>query len=247
MDYQTDYASTRPQMYDKKSREIKAKRIIKTLANYFGENKLKDLKILDIGCSTGIIDHILAEKFKYVLGTDIDKDAVKFANQKYKSKNLIFKVEDAMQFKMAANSFDIIICTHVYEHVPSPKKLFSEIYRLLKPDGVCYLAAINQLWPMEPHYNLLFLSYLPKSFANIYVRLFKKAKKYYETPLNYWALVNLTSKFKRLEYTQKILRNPSQFGYQNTIQPNSIQSYAAFLLSPLSKYLSPTFFWLLKK
>ena len=34
---------------------------------------------------------------------------------------------------------------------------------------------------MEPHYNLPFLSYLPKSTANYYVRFTGKAKKYYET------------------------------------------------------------------
>ena len=40
-----------------------------------------------------------------------------------------------MKLSFKENSFDIVICTHVYEHVPNSKKLFDEIYRVLKPGG----------------------------------------------------------------------------------------------------------------
>src|SRR5258708_3577504 len=134
--YQNNYAAGRVQMYHKKSRELKAIRIIKTLLDYFGKRKIKNLKVLDIGASTGIIDNILAKSFKEVIGTDIDKDAVKFAQENFKRKNLRFKVDDAMKLSFKDNSFDVVICTHVYEHVPNPNKLFKEIYRVLKPGGV---------------------------------------------------------------------------------------------------------------
>src|SRR5260221_7815388 len=114
--YQEDYAKSRPQMYDKKSREEKGVRIIKTLSDYLGNKNLKSLTVLDVGASTGIIDSVLAKKFKNVVGTDIDKDAVKFANKNFAKKNLKFKVEDAMKLSFKNNSFDVVICTHVYEH-----------------------------------------------------------------------------------------------------------------------------------
>ncbi len=236
--YQTDYASGRSQMYDKKSREVKAVRIIKTLSDYFGKNKLKSLTVLDVGASTGIIDNILAKSFKKVVGTDIDKDAIKFATKKFKKKNLTFKVEDAMKLTFKDNSFDIVICTHVYEHVPNSQKLFDEIYRVLKPSGVCYLAAINSLWPIEPHYDLPFLSYFPKTIANYYVQITGKAKKYYETPTTYWGMKALTRKFKQIDYTGKIVSNPKKFGYK-------IPSLA--FIKPIAKYIMPTTFWILIK
>lgn len=236
--YQTDYAAGRSQMYDKKSREVKAVRIIKTLSDYFGKSKLRTLNVLDVGASTGIIDNILAKSFKRVVGTDIDKEAIRFARANFKRKNLVFKVEDAMKLSFKDKFFDVVICTHVYEHVPNSQKLFDEIYRVLKPKGACYLAAINSLWPMEPHYDLPFLSYLPKNMANIYVRITGKAKRYYETPTTYWGMKALTRKFKQIDYTGKIVTNPRKFGYGIPALP---------FLGPIAKYIMPTIFWVLLK
>lgn len=235
--YQLDYASSRPQMYNKSSREIRAKRIIKILEDYYGD--IKNLIALDLGSSTGIIDNVLADKFKKVIGCDIDKGAVEFAKQSFKKKNLEFRLEDAMNLSFKDNFFDIVICAQVYEHVPNPNKMFDEIYRILKKGGICYFAALNKLWIFEPHYNLPFLSYLPKSLANIYVRATGKAKAYYETTFSYWGLTNLTKKFKKIDYTGSILSKPKKFGYQTPAVPKHFIS--------LLKYFVPTFFWILVK
>ena len=240
--YQFDYAARRPQMYDTKSREQKAMRMVKTLGHYFGHSKLKKLKVLDVGASTGIIDNVLAKNFDSVTGIDIDKVALDYAKTKYKRTNLKFQLGDAMKLKFKDNSFDIVICAHVYEHVPNSQKMFLEIYRVLKPKGVCYLAAVNSLWPMEPHYDLLFLSWLPKDLANIYVRIFGKAEKYHETPRNPWQLSHMIYdlRFRIYDYTEKIIKNPEFFGY-----PKSWK--LLFPVSFLAKYVSPTLFWLLEK
>ncbi len=237
-EYQNNYAAGRLQMYHKKSREQKAIRITKTLSHFFGTNNIKKLKLLDVGASTGIIDNILAKNFKEVIGTDIDKNAIKFARKNFVKKNLKFKDEDAMKLTFKDNLFDVVICTHVYEHVPSPKKLFNEIYRVLKPGGVCYLAAQNKLWPLEAHHNLPFLSYLPKNIADIYIRIFRNKKEYYEHPMNYWELKEVLKKFKINDYTPKILNEPKKFGYNN-------QNIG--ILSQIFKYFTPTLFWILEK
>lgn len=233
------YSDTRPQMHDFASRKLKAIRIIKTLKDFFDKRSLKKLKVLDVGSSTGIIDSVLATKFGQVWGIDIDKNGVNFAQKRFRRKNLHFKIGSALKLKFKNNLFDVVICTHVYEHVINPKKLFDEIYRVLKPGGISYLAAVNALWPIEPHYNLPFLSWLPKKLGNFYVRIFGKAKRYCENPMFYWQLKELTKKFEIVDYTPKILASPKKFGYQNPIVPKFLANYL--------KHLAPAFFWILLK
>jgi SAM-dependent methyltransferase len=37
------------------------------------------------------------------------------------------------------NAFDVIICYHVLEHIVNDRKAISELYRILKPGGYCYI------------------------------------------------------------------------------------------------------------
>ncbi len=225
-------------MYDEPSRVQKAIRMIKTLEDYFGKNNLSKLSLLDIGSSTGIITHFLAPYFKKVVGIDIDEGAIEHAKKTFQQGNLTFEQGDSMKLNFPANSFDIVICAQIYEHVPDPQKLFQEIYRVLKPQGVCFLAAVNKFWPIEPHYNLPFLSFLPKPLANYYIKLTGKAESYYETLLSYWQLKDLTKDFVCIEYTEKILKNPKKFGF-------NIPALGVF--SYLGKFFAPTIFWVLVK
>lgn len=238
--YQLNYAESRHQMYDKRSRNKKAKRLIKIIKDIYPQKKLKDLIVLDVGASTGIIDNYLSRDFKKTIGIDIDKKAISYANSKFRNKKLQFRVDDAMNLGFKDNSFDIVICAQVYEHVPDAQKMFNEIFRVLKPNGVCYLAALNKLWPWEPHYDLPFLSWLPKKYANYYVKLLNKSDNYYETTQTYWQLKKMVRKFKIIDYTPKILRNPTKFGFSNKIK-------ILGLMPQLFKYMVPTLFWILVK
>lgn len=245
--YQYDFAHEWPSMYDKAAREQKARRIIKVLEDYCGKQQLKNLTVLDIGSSTGIMDNILAPKFKKLIGTDIDEGGIAYAKKKFKHPNLEFYVKDAMRLDLPSGFFDIVICTQVYEHVPDANKLFSEIYRVLKPSGICYLAALNKLWPLEPHYRLLFLSWLPKNMADMYMKIMRNKSEYEETLRTYWNLRKITRQFAYLDYTTKILQQPKKFGYGGIITTNFLVSNSTRLLAPLVKFFTPTFFWLLIK
>lgn len=46
---------------------------------------------------------------------------------------------DIQNIPFENNSYDIVICNHVLEHVPDDKKAMSEIYRILKPGGFAIL------------------------------------------------------------------------------------------------------------
>lgn len=46
---------------------------------------------------------------------------------------------DICKLPFASNSYDIIFCNHVLEHIPDDTKAMSELYRVLKPGGMAIL------------------------------------------------------------------------------------------------------------
>lgn len=247
--YQYDYSQLdyTKSMYDREARERKANTMVKVLAEFYGAKKLKELKLLDIGSSTGIIDNYLANHFNQVTGIDIDEKAIKFAQQTFVKDNLLFQLDDAINLSFADNSFDIVICAQIYEHVPNAKKMLQEIYRVLNPNGVCYFAANNRLMIQEPHYNLPFLSILPKPLAHIYLKVTGKGKHYYETHYTYWSLKKLIQQFQWVDFTDALISQPEKYDTTYMVKPGSSkQRIAQFMLKNLY-FLFPGYVWLLKK
>ena len=48
--------------------------------------------------------------------------------------------EDITKISFPDNSFDVIFCSHVLEHIPDDLKAMGELYRVLKPGGLAILA-----------------------------------------------------------------------------------------------------------
>lgn len=91
--------------------------------------------ILDVGCASGWFLAEVSKKYKHAdfYGIDIYGDAIYYAQKKYKKIN--FSVADAHYIPFSKNSFDLVICTEVMEHVDYPGSVLSEIHRVLKKEG----------------------------------------------------------------------------------------------------------------
>jgi 2-polyprenyl-3-methyl-5-hydroxy-6-metoxy-1,4-benzoquinol methylase len=244
--YQYDFAELNKAMYDREGREKKARTMVAVLKDYYRRD-LVDLSLLNVGSSTGIIDNVLSQNIGFVTGIDIDETAVRFANKKFGSKKLRFEVADGQHLKFKENSFDVVVCAQVYEHVPDVNMLINEIYRVLKPGGICYFSANNRFILKEPHYRLYFLSWLPRRLADIYMRLAGKGDHYYEKHLTYWGLTKLTGKFTRHDYTKKLLLHPEQFATEYMVKPSPIKTVAASVFLRFFYWLCPGYLWLLEK
>jgi len=72
------------------------------------------------------------------------------------------------------NSFDLIVSFSVLEHVRDPKKVINEISKLLKPGGLLYLTCSNHRSFYEGHYGIIWLPFLTKATAPMYVRFWRK-------------------------------------------------------------------------
>ena len=77
---------------------------------YFLEDNIKDEKgesALDIGSGSGYLTKVLSKSFSFVVGTDVNFDALK--NQSHKKNLVCCNGSDALQ-----NKFDLIICNMPY-------------------------------------------------------------------------------------------------------------------------------------
>lgn len=246
-DYQNNFSDMHQEVYfDTENRARKAQKMLCILRDHLGAD-LRAMHALDIGCSTGVMSRYLGEHFGRVTGIDIDEKAIAFAMENFGSRTLDFRVGDAMATGLEADSLDVVICAHVYEHVPDASRMIDEIHRILKPGGVCYFAAENRLVFREGDYRLPFLSWLPKPLAHRYLRLAGRGDRYYETLYTYWTLKRMVNRFCLIDYTPRVLADPARFDAEDIIPPSSFTQRSAQALLQVAYWAFPTYLWLLKK
>ena len=100
-------------------------------------------RILEIGCGAGLLCLELAKAAKMVVGIDISHFVLDFARtvQEYlQYQNVSFQVGDAENLMFRDETFDLIVCSEVLEHLLAPEKALAEIRRVLKADGSVILS-----------------------------------------------------------------------------------------------------------
>ena len=111
-------------------------------------------EVLDMGAGAGIVAQM---NFKGIASRvcGIDPDERVLTNPCLDEGKVAF-VEDV---PYPNESFDLIFADNVVEHLPEPEKVFSEVYRLLRPGGV-FLAKT----PNKYHYMPLIARFTPHRF-----------------------------------------------------------------------------------
>jgi len=159
--------------------------------------------------------------------------------------NVEFRVGDAMQLDFADASFDVVICSQVYEHVPDPARMMNEISRVLAPEGICYFAATNRFCIMEQHYHLPFLSVVPLPLAHWYLRLARRGNYYHERHMSLRGLRRLVRQFDVDDYTQRMLSDPDRYMARYMLG-SGMRLRIARALAHYAYGLFPGYVWLLK-
>jgi ubiquinone/menaquinone biosynthesis C-methylase UbiE len=233
-------------MFDHDGRQRKAWTMMRVLTEAIDKD-LAGLTLLNVGGSAGIIDEYLSRYFGKVVGIDIDEKAIAYAKNNFKKDNLTFEAGDAMRLAYEQDSFDVVICSQVYEHVADAGVMMDEIFRVLKPGGVVYFAAGNRLMLNEPHYNLPLLSVIPRPLSHLYLKLAGKGSYYYEKHLSYWGLRKLVHRFELTDYTKPILQAPAKYKADYMVKPGSAKQKIASALARYAIWLVPGYIWVLTK
>lgn len=95
--------------------------------------------ILDIGCATGQFLNEFKKRGWKCNGIEPDPEAREFAKKAYDLK--VFGEEKLDEFN--AQSFDVISMWHVLEHVSDLQKRLEDLRRLIKDNGILFIALPN--------------------------------------------------------------------------------------------------------
>jgi ubiquinone/menaquinone biosynthesis C-methylase UbiE len=101
----------------------------------------KNKVVLDIACGEGYGSAFLSSVASSVVGVDIDPVSVDFARDKYKKKNLEFKVGSCSNIPIDSNSIDVLVSFETIEHHDEHEQMMVEIKRVLKPDGLLIISS----------------------------------------------------------------------------------------------------------
>ncbi|MFL9711548.1 bifunctional 2-polyprenyl-6-hydroxyphenol methylase/3-demethylubiquinol 3-O-methyltransferase UbiG [Methylobacillus sp. Pita1] len=116
--------------------------------NYIDEHAgLAGKRVLDVGCGGGILSESMSERGADVTGIDLGEKALKVAQlHQYESGAKVdyrlISVEDLAQ--EAPESFDVVTCMEMLEHVPDPAAVVLACARLVKPGGKVFFSTINR-------------------------------------------------------------------------------------------------------
>lgn len=105
----------------------------------------RDSWLLDAGCGTGRLLPEFQKYFSNILAIDPDysqiQKAKKLVTEMGFADKLLFNMTAVDQLKWEKESFDVILCSHVIQHVHTEKvpKILHNFHELLKPDGLMFL------------------------------------------------------------------------------------------------------------
>lgn len=117
----------------------------------FVENAdIKDKVILDIGCGYGWFElNALSRGAKKIIATEVTAKDLETIKKNIKNPRLVIQEANAIDLPFADSTFDTVVCWEVIEHIPknTERMMFSEVRRILKPQGTFYLSTPYKSWP----------------------------------------------------------------------------------------------------
>ncbi|NPV39547.1 hypothetical protein BREVNS_0542 [Brevinematales bacterium NS] len=106
------------------------------------EHLKEEMIVLDVGCADGMVGKLVDSRFhKNIIGLEYDPLLAQEAEKVYKK---VYKYDlDILPLPFESGSMDIIVAADVIEHCKRDKEVTRELYRILKPGGICIVSLPN--------------------------------------------------------------------------------------------------------
>jgi 2-polyprenyl-6-hydroxyphenyl methylase/3-demethylubiquinone-9 3-methyltransferase len=119
--------------------------IIKDFSISSLDRPFKNLKILDIGCGGGLLSEPMCRLGASVVGIDASKKNIGVAKLHAKKNNLEIDYRVASPEKLKTKiKFDVILNMEIVEHVEDIDFFIKESSKLLKKNGIMFIATLNK-------------------------------------------------------------------------------------------------------
>jgi SAM-dependent methyltransferase len=164
---------------DLPSRRLKGMKIEQLLAL---PPRLEPYRLLEIGTGSGGIAHYFGVQAIH----RYDVTAVDVVDQRLVHDGYRYVQVAGAALPFEDRAFDVVVTNHVIEHVGDEAAQLAhlqEVRRVLKPEGVGYLAVPNRWMLVEPHFRLPFLSWLPRGWRTPYLQAARRGRHYDCEPL----------------------------------------------------------------
>lgn len=112
------------------------------------QSPLNGLRVLDVGCGGGILADSMARKGAEVLGIDLGTKALKVAQLHALEANTTGVQYREISAEALAleepESFDVVTCMEMLEHVPDPFSVVKACAELVRPGGNVFFSTLNR-------------------------------------------------------------------------------------------------------
>jgi len=116
--------------------------------NWIDEHiSLAGKKVLDVGCGGGILSEAMARRGAQVTGIDMGEAPLSVARLHLLESGLEVDYRQITAESLAEESpetFDVVTCLEMLEHVPDPASVIRSCHRMVKPGGQVFFSTINR-------------------------------------------------------------------------------------------------------
>ncbi|MBR9882653.1 MAG: bifunctional 2-polyprenyl-6-hydroxyphenol methylase/3-demethylubiquinol 3-O-methyltransferase UbiG [Oceanospirillales bacterium] len=104
-------------------------------------------RVLDVGCGGGILSESMAKRGAEVTGIDMGEAPLKVAKLHGLESGVSVRYRQVTVEQLAQEepeSFDVVTCMEMLEHVPDPASIIAACARLVRPGGQLFFSTLNR-------------------------------------------------------------------------------------------------------